>query len=225
MSVMDSSFARLDDTGGRSEEHLSRVPSPSPRRTIVFTDRNQERASQVEPNAKHELPRSTSSAACNWIREWATPAYPGRSCELLQRLRCTALKAIVLGEVVDVTWEVHRLVARGAHVSFQSLAGPSVVEGDGKDDLPPGELNVDHRVRECVLHVYQEMEDFGLRDDRGIEMALGRSSGLAGQEGGRGPWRGRTLPWLTGCTAQRTIYRIPCAFVLLSRVRGRVRAG
>ena len=50
---MDSSSVRPDDTWDRSRGFFSCMLQKT---TMVFTDRYQERAGQVEPNTKHELP-------------------------------------------------------------------------------------------------------------------------------------------------------------------------
>ena len=70
-----------------------------------------------------------------------------------------ALKAVVLCKVVDVARYVYGFASSGAHVPFQSLAVPSIVKDSGKDDLPSWELDIDHRLWERVLHLYQEAED------------------------------------------------------------------
>ena len=113
--------------------------------------------------------------------------------EFLQHLRGAALEAIVLCEVVDIALEVYSFASSGVHVPFQSLAVPTIVKGDGKDDLPCRELDTDYRNRERVLQPDQEIEDIVLGDDLGIEMILEMQFGDVADERDviKGPY-----PWL-----------------------------
>ena len=98
--------------------------------------------------------------------------YPPEPREFLRYLRGAALEVVVLCEVGDVAQEVYGFASGGAHVSFQSLAVPSIVKGNGKDDLPSRELDIDHRIREQVFYPYQEVEDIVLGDELDIGMTL-----------------------------------------------------